>query len=468
MNSWTNPNDPRDTQNNSVAYTQTQYTYTVESPIPEPAAPQPIPVRRKSSAGWIIGAVAAVIVSFVLGMAAMGAALYFDFDPMALLSGPARPYDPSLGGPGNNDQGSSKPDLPQDSPDDAQPGETPSQDPNADTEPAPPTIAEQQSGVPDGASPHVVLHTAAGRSSMTVNAIAEKLLPSVVSVIAYESDSVDDGYSLGTGMIYTSDGYIITNFHVIETGVRVEIMLSDGTVYEAQHIASSADADIAILKIDAVGLTPVEFGKSSELKIGDPAIVIGNPASLELVGTTTVGYITGPERIITVDSAGNVMRLIQTDASVNPGNSGGPLINQYGQVVGVVTAKMTAELYEGIGFAIATDRLETIVADLLAYGYVTGYPMLGITGSTVYAGEVDGNNPMGVLVAEVSARSGAYNKIYVGDIIYTCNGQTIRSIPEINAIKARMSVGDTMTLTVYRNGEHIDVEIVLTDKYLID
>lgn len=322
--------------------------------------------------------------------------------------------------------------------------------------------------IPAKGVPRMALESSAGLRKLNASDLVEKLTPSVVSVIAYVSQSETDGYILGTGTIYSSDGYLITNHHVIEKAVRVVVRLYDETEYEAAYICSDETADIAVLKIDAQGLTPARFGSPSDLSVGDEVTCIGTPASLEFAGTATFGHIAGPERYLPMDSAGNVMRLIQTDASINPGNSGGPLVNAYGQVVGIIIAKLNATTYEGIGFAIPADQIEHVVSDLLDYGFVTGYPMLGFTGTTVGEGKTDGNNPEGVLVAEVHSTSNAYGILQAGDVVFSVNGQTVRSIPDINAIKGRLKVGDTMHLGVYRDGETFEADIVLRDRHEVE
>lgn len=474
MNLWTNPDDSSRQSPQECAGARDPSGYSAapagpgpedprefpgtQAQVPEKNGKKPCRRKKREKRGFVLlfCSVLALMLAFALGMGTVFVLdRYTDLDFAQILP----PYDFSV-------PNGEKPDLPELGP--SVPDNPPDTNPQ-NSVPEGNTIASMQTqDFPVTDAPRVELVGVEGKESLAVGDIADRLLPSVVSVVAYLSENDLDGYSLGTGTIYSADGYILTNYHVIENGVRAEVILSDGTVYEARHISSDATADIAILKIDAVGLEPVEFGRSALLRIGDPVVAIGNPASLELYGTTTAGHITGPERYLTMDSAGNIMKLIQTDASVNPGNSGGPLINSYGQVIGIVTAKLTADTYEGIGFAIASDRLEKIVSDLLQYGYVTGYPMLGITGSSVMEGETDGGNPAGVLVAEVSANSGAAGQVLPGDVIYSCGGNTVRSISQINAIKARMEVGDTMVLSIYRQGAHLDVEIVLKDKYDID
>ena len=424
--------------------------------------------KSKGSAKTVVlAACLALSVAMILGFCGMLAFQYFagysmlSYGKDENYTGPGNYHSiEDVPGPGENPNGGQLPD----SGTDGYPSEDPSE--YETFVPTGPFIYEVD--LPDYPltdAPRVRCTDVGERQPLAVNEISNLINPSVVSVVGFVSDNVSDGYSLGTGTIYSSDGYIITNHHVIEECVNVQVVFPDGDICEAQFIASDADADVAVLKIAASGLTPVEFGRSSELAVGDTVVAIGNPVSLDFAGTTTVGRITGPERYVPVDSAGNIMKMLQTDASINPGNSGGPLINEYGQVIGIVTAKMTADTYEGIGFAIPSDRLEKVVSDLLDYGYVKGFPMLGVTGYTVREGEIDGKNPMGVAVVEVSLGSSAFGKIRVGDVIFSCNGETIYSIPEINAIKSRMAVGDVMNLGVYRNGIETYYDIVLKDKH---
>ena len=304
------------------------------------------------------------------------------------------------------------------------------------------------------------------REELDIPSIAELAQPSVVGVIKYVGEDPLEGYTIGSGTIFTADGYIITNEHVISDPYSITVLLNDGSEYEAKVVAADDDADIAILKIDAQGLTPAEFGDSTQLRVGEISVAIGCPASVDLQGTTTSGIISALDRVITVDATGKTMRLLQTDAAINPGNSGGPLLNKYGQVIGINTVKMTSSLYEGLCFAIPTSELESIVADLFTYGYVRGYPAIGIMASSVMAAEDEyGGAPSGVLVASVDSSSGAFGKVEVGDIITHCNGTEVVAVAQINTIKNRLKVGDTITLTIYRKGETFDVEIPLVDQY---
>ena len=180
--------------------------------------------------------------------------------------------------------------------------------------------------------------------------------PSVVGVIKFVGENPQAGYTIGSGTIFTEDGYIITNEHVVSDPYSITVLLNDGTEYEATVVASDDDADIAILKIDAHGLTPAEFGNSAQLRVGEISVAIGCPASVDLQGTITSGIISALDRVITVDASGKTMRLLQTDAAINPGNSGGPLLNKYGQVIGINTVKMSSTTYEGLLFRHPDER----------------------------------------------------------------------------------------------------------------
>ncbi len=304
------------------------------------------------------------------------------------------------------------------------------------------------------------------RREMGVPDIAELVSPSVVGVIKYPTEDPQAGYTIGSGIIFTEDGYIITNEHVVADAYSLKILLNDGTEYDGALVTSDSDADIAIVKIEAEDLTPAEFGDSSQLRVGELSVAIGCPASVDLQGTTTSGIISALDRVITLDAKGRAMRLLQTDAAINPGNSGGPLLNRFGQVIGINTVKLNSATYEGLCFAIPSSELEHIVSDLFTYGYVRGYPAIGITARTVFEEETEeGVTPSGVLVATVNSGSGAFGKVEPGDIITHCNGKEVITVAQINTIKNRLQVGDGITLTIWRGGETFDVEITLVDQY---
>lgn len=302
--------------------------------------------------------------------------------------------------------------------------------------------------------------------TLSGEAIYEKVSPSVVSIVSTSLTS--SGSSSGSGVIMTSDGYIITNAHVIEGADKVDVITSDGMQYTAEIIGSDTKTDLAVLKVNSNGVTftAAEFGDSSELKAGEKAYAIGSPGGVELANSITTGSISAINRDITVND--RVMTLIQTDASINPGNSGGALINQHGQVIGITSAKLGISYYEGLGFAIPIDTAKDIVDQLIAYGYVPGRPAIGVTGYNLGEQTAAYNNvPQGVLITEVDSRSDAAAQgLQAKDIITAVNGKTITTMDEINVAKEKMSAGDKMTLTVYRisTGKTMDITITLADE----
>lgn len=268
----------------------------------------------------------------------------------------------------------------------------------------------------------------------------------------------------GSGVIISDDGYVVTNNHVIEGATEIVVILSAGEEYTAKLIGSDAKTDLAVLKIDAEALTYAKLGTSSELRVGEKAIAIGNPLGQEFAGTTTQGIISGLNRTITIDN--KTMNLIQTDAAINPGNSGGALCNEHGEVIGINTAKISSSQYEGLGFAIPIDDAKPIIEDLIANGYVTGRPVIGIGGRAVTEQDAKAYNlKVGVYVSSMTADSPAYMAgIKIGDIIIECEGKKIETVDDINEIKNKHKVGDTISMKVYRQGKTIDIKLVLGEE----
>ncbi len=296
-------------------------------------------------------------------------------------------------------------------------------------------------------------------SDYTLTEIYEKVSPSVVGV----SSTLSNGSATGTGIILTEDGYILTCAHVVEDATSIAIVDADMNQYEATLIGEDSQSDIAVLKINASGLTAVELGVSSNLKVGEVAIVIGNPLGYDLYGSMSVGIVSGLNRTLNIN--GVDMTLIQTDASVNSGNSGGPMVNAYGQVIGIISAKVSSSYGEGLGFAIPIDDAMPIIEDLIQYGYVTGRPSIGITGEdiTVYVAFYYGI-PQGVMVRYVEPGSGAdVAGVQTYDIIVGVNDESITTMDELTNIKNNYLVGDTITLNIYRNGTYIDLEVELME-----
>lgn len=298
---------------------------------------------------------------------------------------------------------------------------------------------------------------------LTLQQIYQKMIPSVVSIISVSSG----GTSTGTGIVMTEDGYIITNQHVVDGGEVLTVMLQDGIEHPAELVGADTVSDLAVLKIDFEGLTPAEFGDSSLTQVGDTVVAIGDPLGIELRGTMTDGIISAINRDVTTN--GRTLTLLQTNAQLNSGNSGGPLINIYGQVIGINTMKMGSYYsgtVEGIGFAIPVSTAKPIVDELIEKGYVSGRPALGIQGDAVpgYA-QAYYRLPAGVYVAYVATNSDAYRKgLQEGDIITAINGENITSIDELNTVKNQFVAGDTVTLIIYRSGKYYEADIVLMDQ----
>lgn len=298
-------------------------------------------------------------------------------------------------------------------------------------------------------------------NAMKIPDIVNKVSPSVVGITC----PLKSGQTAsGTGFVISEDGYIITNYHVIDGARSISVAFSvsdDTTNYTAELVGGDEQTDIAVLKIDKTGLTAVEFGKSSDLVVGELAITIGNPLGSELSGTVTAGIISSLNRTLTVED--RKMTLIQTDASINSGNSGGPLINCYGQVVGITSVKITNT--DNLGFAIPIDETIPIVSDLIEYGYVKGRPIVGITGedvSEIYS-EYYGV-PRGFIVRDVSEDGPAEKAgVKVGDIVIGIEGQLIESVEQFNDVKAEYKAGDTITISVYRDDKITDLEITLAE-----
>lgn len=299
-------------------------------------------------------------------------------------------------------------------------------------------------------------------NALSIPEIVKKVSPSVVGI----SCSMSGGTATGTGFIISKDGYIVTNAHVVNGANAIKVVLSETYKSEemtAELIGIDTQTDIAVLKINKTDLQIVELGKSSDLVVGELAISIGNPLGFELSGTVTAGIISALDRTLTIED--REMNLIQTDASINSGNSGGPLINSYGQVVGMTSAKVASSYGEGLGFAIPIDEVLPIVKDLIAHGYVKGRPIIGLSGETisdVYAQFYD--IPQGFIVRTVNPGSPAEKAgIVVGDIVIGIEGKLINSIAEFNEVKAKYKAGDTITISLYREKKITDIKLVLAE-----
>lgn len=298
---------------------------------------------------------------------------------------------------------------------------------------------------------------------LSLQEIYTRNIDSVVSITC----TLSGGTSSGTGVIFSEAGYIVTNAHVVEGAVSVAVQLTDDRVLTADIVGSDEISDLAVLFIEADNLTPAQFGSSSNLQIGDTVVAIGDPLGVKFRGTYTNGIVSAINRDVDVD--GHTMTLIQTNAALNSGNSGGPLINCYGQVIGINTMKIGAFTdsagVEGIGFAIPSSTVKEIVDQLISQGYVSGRPTLGITGeplSIFYQHYY--RLPAGLYVTQVEKNSDAYAKgIEDGDILISIGETRITTMEEMKAALYSCQVGDTVEAVIYRNGQQYQVKLTLTE-----
>lgn len=307
---------------------------------------------------------------------------------------------------------------------------------------------------------------------MTPGAVYQNNVQSVVLVKAEVHASMfgqtTTGMSTGSGFVLTEDGYVVTNHHVVESATAVTVEMHDGAEYDAKVIGSDSTNDVALLKIEEdVKLQAVEVGSSDALKVGDQVIAIGNPLG-ELTSTLTVGYVSAKERDVTTDGA--TINMIQTDAAINSGNSGGPLFNSQGEVVGITTAKYSGNsssgaTIEGIGFAIPIDDVMPLVNDLMNYGYINS-AYLGVMVSNVDEATASFYGlPVGAYVQEVTPgycaeAAGLQEK----DIIVALGSHKVKNVSELTKALRKFKAGETTTLTVYRGGQELKLSITLDEK----
>ena len=291
-----------------------------------------------------------------------------------------------------------------------------------------------------------------GEQPLTYTEIYEKVIPSFVSI----SSSSSSGYNTGSGLILTEDGYLITNAHVVAGADEVQVRLYDNRVFSASLVGFDAAEDLSVLKIEASGLTPAEFGHSDDLNCGDPVAALGD--SLGYRATFTDGIVSALDREVEMDD-GTTMTLIQTSAAINFGNSGGPLINQYGQVVGITTVKIITDdgSAESMGFAIPSTRIRYVTGRLLSGEEIRN----SVFGFTVYTVPVDG---AGLELMEVDDASDAWSKgLRPGDIITAVNGRSVTSIEDLSRVRQGYGPGELVTLTYLRDGISHTVEVALMD-----
>ena len=395
---------------------EVQDCYVQPRPMPAAAIPKAEPEKKPHSRRglWIFLIVLAVLVGTVLGVAVV----------TALRSG-----EPSDGGYDGGEDASSIVDI--------FGGDIPTI-PRADIDPSVRFYCQD-----------------AAEEKLTIQQVYAAVNPATVLVVAEMGEKA----SIGTGVILTEDGYIVTNAHVIADGQSVLVVLADARQYEAELVGFDSAEDLAVLKaVDAEDLPTAVLGDSDECWVGDTVYAIGNPLGVELRGTLTQGIISAIDRRVTMD--GKAMTMLQTTAALNNGNSGGPLINEYGQVIGVNTLKMSGSgnaeeaTVEGLGFALPSSSFCFVVNDLIANGRFRGIPVLGIT--------VMNSDDGRVVVYTVSDGYGAAETgIRPDDVLLRADGQALGSIDDLMAVRRTHLVGDTITLTVLRAGQTFDVDVPL-------
>lgn len=313
-------------------------------------------------------------------------------------------------------------------------------------------------------------NTSSTTSGLSIKEIAAKASPSVVE-ITIESQSTSYGFfggtytteAAGSGVIISKDGYIITNNHVVEGATSITVKTSDGTEYLATLVGTDSKSDIGVIKIDADNLTPATIGDSSTIAVGDVAVVIGNPLGT-LGGTVTDGIISATDREITINNES--MNLIQTNAAINSGNSGGGMFDANGNLIGIVNAKdsgttSSGTTIEGLGFAIPINDAMNVAQQLIENGQVTDRPTIGVTLQTIT--QDYGQYKAGLYITAITEGSGAEAAgLQIGDQIVGAEGEELSSYTELSKILRNKHVGDTLTLTIVRNGEQMDVDVILT------
>ena len=302
-----------------------------------------------------------------------------------------------------------------------------------------------------------------GGEEKSLQDIYRSSVESIVGIRTYVSGKM--GYYWGTGIIISADGLILTNAHLIEGCTSAKVILQDDTQLEALLVGYDSTSDLAVLKIEATDLTPAVFGDSDALTVGDRVAAIGNPLGEEFRSTLTDGIVSAIDRGMNYD--GHSINLIQTNTAINEGSSGGALVNMYGQVVGVTNMKMMSSFssIEGIGFAIPSVTVRSVVNDLIREGKVVGRPAIGITvGAIAEEAARHYDLPEGLYVSSVIENTDAWQKgIREGDIITAVNGTPARSTDDILKIRNGLGLGDSITFTIWRDGESFDVDVAMME-----
>lgn len=318
-----------------------------------------------------------------------------------------------------------------------------------------PTVAEKPDWELELAKP--------GVREKSLQEVYRGCVDSIVSIRTYSTGK--RGYHWGSGIIMSEDGLILTNAHMIEGCDSAEIVLQDGSSYQAELVGTDWVSDLAVLKIEAEGLKPAVFGDSEKLSVGDSVAAIGNPLGEEFVASLTDGIVSGIDRGIDFD--GHNINMIQTNTAINEGSSGGALFNMYGQVVGVTNMKMVSyySSIEGICFAIPSSTVHDVVNSLISSGKVKGRPGVGITVGAIPADAAEFYEiPEGLYISKVAKGSDAEAKgIRAGDIITAVNGEPAKSSEDILRVRDKLGVGDAITFTIWRDGKSFDRDVELAD-----
>lgn len=310
-----------------------------------------------------------------------------------------------------------------------------------------------------------VIHTSTTDISDIVEAISSQVVEVYTEKAAYNAflgQYVTEG--AGSGVVYSKDGYIITNNHVIDGATSVKVKTTDGKEYEAKVIAADAVSDIAVLKINADNLNAAILSTSASLKVGESCIAIGNPLGT-LGGSVTTGIISALSREIVID--GQKMTLLQTNTAINPGNSGGGLFNAQGQLIGIVNAKSSGSDIEGIGFAIPVDYVKEIVQQLIEHGYVLGRPSIGIKGTSIESIQSAfsyGVSSYGVYINEVVSSEAKKAGLLEGDLIIGINDEQVSSFTELKTVLNQYKANDEVTIIILRGKNQLELPLVLQQK----
>lgn len=317
-------------------------------------------------------------------------------------------------------------------------------------EPDTPSVPLPQKPAATGETMELELQEAPQGEGLSVEEITGRVKPSVTGVLCY--DKMHRLFGEGSGVIFRPDGYIVTNYHVVDGAATVRVTLDNGRGYEAALVGKDAASDLAVLKIEAEGLTAAEFGNSDEVIVGSIAVAIGNANGFQ--NSVTQGVFSGLNRQVTLqmeDGNTYTYTLLQTDAAINPGNSGGAVANKYGQVVGISASKVAAVDYEGLGFAIPSQLVKPIVEDLMAYGEVHSRARLGVVVEPLTELPAGKAVPQtGVLVRQVDEDSDLFEKgVSAGDIIISVDGHDILITADLSSMISRHRAGDRVKMTIY-------------------